>query len=62
MDDREKIKTEREARARAGDRVRNTAAAAGAINRYLGSFSYLDAYVDREVAAEPAQAATIEKR
>ncbi|RSM68082.1 hypothetical protein DMB66_14310 [Actinoplanes sp. ATCC 53533] len=61
MDDREKIKTEWEARARAGDRVRNTAAA-GAINRYLGSFSYLDAYVDREVAAEPAQAATIEKR
>jgi hypothetical protein len=59
MDDREKIRTEREARTRAGDRVRNTAATE-AVNRYLGSFSYVDAYADRVPAAEPAQAATIE--
>lgn len=49
MDDREKIKVESEARARAGDPLR-TSVRREAVNRYLGAFYYADTHADRKPA------------
>ena len=56
MDDSEKTRAEQEARGQVRE-ARRTTAYGRAINRYLGSFSYVDPYADRAPAADAADAA-----
>jgi hypothetical protein len=53
MNDREKTRTEQEARGQVRE-ARRATAYGRAINRYLGAFSYVDPYADRTPAAQTA--------